>query len=54
MNDTSLNNQKPRQAHWFLKTSAGLIAGFWLALALTGCFAWADRVILIRRTECNS
>lgn len=30
-----------RQAHWFLKISAGLLAGFPLALALTGLFAWA-------------
>ena len=33
-------SHKTFKAHWFLKTSAGLIAGFWLALGVTGCFAW--------------
>ena len=31
----------PVRGQWFLKTSAGLLAGFALALAITGILAWA-------------
>ncbi|MEH6419920.1 hypothetical protein [Pseudomonas sp. CGJS7] len=37
-----MNDKAPRlqSSHWFGKTSAGLILGFGLALALSGLFAW--------------
>ncbi|MGO1070631.1 hypothetical protein [Lysobacter sp. CA199] len=37
-----MSKQKPRleSRHWFGKSSAGLVLGFGLALALSGLFAW--------------
>lgn len=37
---TRLNDAKKIQPDWWLKTFAGLILGFSLALGLVGLFAW--------------